>query len=108
MGTTSTPTRILVFGAGPLGSLLAARLHETGHDVDILARGQRLEDLREHGIVIQEEETDEKESAHVDVVKYLGVKWFERRRLSSSRKTASSVRPRGFPVLGPHRTRRRI
>ena len=32
-------------------------------------------------------------------VKYLGVKWFERLRLSSSRKTASSVRPRGFTVL---------
>ena len=30
-------------------------------------------------------------------VNRLGVKWFERLRLSSSRKTTSSVRPRGFP-----------
>jgi ABC-2 type transport system permease protein len=29
-------------------------------------------------------------------VNYLGVKWFERLRLSSSRKTESSVRPRGI------------
>ena len=32
-----------------------------------------------------------------ETVNSLGVKWFERLRLSSSRKTASSVRPRGFP-----------
>ena len=31
-----------------------------------------------------------------DIVNCLGVKWFERLRLSSSRKTASSERPRGF------------
>ena len=60
--------KILVFGAGPLGSLLAARLHEAGHDVHILARGQRLEDLREHGIVIQEEGATQEEVARVDVV----------------------------------------
>lgn len=59
---------VLVFGAGPLGSLKAARLHEAGHDVSLLARGQRLEDLKEHGIVIQEEDADEREIAHVDVV----------------------------------------
>ena len=34
--------RILVFGAGPLGSLLAARLHQGGQDVTLLARGERL------------------------------------------------------------------
>jgi SAM-dependent methyltransferase len=33
------------------------------------------------------------------VVKYLGGKWFETRSVSSSRKTKSSVRPRGFTVL---------
>ncbi|ELY39021.1 alpha/beta fold hydrolase [Natronorubrum tibetense] len=59
---------ILVFGAGPLGSLKAARLHEAGHDVHLLARGQRLVDLKEHGIVIHEEGTDGEEVAHVPVV----------------------------------------
>ena len=33
----------------------------------------------------------------INVVNCLGVKWFGRLRLSSSRKTTSSVRPRGFP-----------
>lgn len=44
--------KILVYGAGPLGSLFSARLLEAGHDVSLLARGQRLADLREHGVVL--------------------------------------------------------
>jgi ketopantoate reductase len=44
--------KILVYGAGPLGSLFAAKLHEAGHEVSLLARGQRLADLREHGVVL--------------------------------------------------------
>ncbi len=51
-------TKILVFGAGPLGSLFAARLADAGHDVALLARGQRLADLREHGIVLHDIQTD--------------------------------------------------
>jgi 2-polyprenyl-6-methoxyphenol hydroxylase-like FAD-dependent oxidoreductase len=30
--------KLLVYGAGVLGSLFAARLHEAGHDVSLLAR----------------------------------------------------------------------
>ena len=41
--------RALVYGAGPLGSYYAAKLHEAGEDVTLLARGQRLADLGEHG-----------------------------------------------------------
>lgn len=44
--------RILVYGSGPLGSLFAARLLDAGHDVSLLARGQRLADLRQHGLVL--------------------------------------------------------
>jgi len=64
--------RVLVFGAGPLGSLMAARLHEAGADVSLLARGQRLEDLRSHGVVLQDESTGEQEVAHVRVVETFG------------------------------------
>ncbi len=49
--------KILVYGAGPLGSLFAARLHEGGHEVALLARGQRLADLREQGIVLVNTQT---------------------------------------------------
>ncbi|HEY3366174.1 MAG TPA: 2-dehydropantoate 2-reductase N-terminal domain-containing protein [Symbiobacteriaceae bacterium] len=44
--------RILVFGAGVLGSLYAAKLQESGHDVTILARGQRLDEIAQYGIVL--------------------------------------------------------
>ena len=49
MGPTKNAVdSILVFGAGPLGSLMAARLHEAGYNVDILARGNRFNDLPEN------------------------------------------------------------
>jgi ketopantoate reductase len=60
--------RILVFGAGPLGSLFAARLHEARHDVSLLARGRRLADLREHGVVVEDAITGHREVARVNLV----------------------------------------
>ncbi|MGI8688858.1 MAG: ketopantoate reductase family protein [Thermomicrobiales bacterium] len=45
---------VLVYGAGVQGSLYAARLREHGHDVALLARGQRLRDLRDHGIILED------------------------------------------------------
>ncbi len=45
--------KILVYGAGVLGSYLAHVLHRGGNDVTLLARGKRLDDLREHGLVIR-------------------------------------------------------
>ena len=44
--------KILVFGAGVLGSVYAARLAEAGEDVTILARGERLSQIEQHGIVL--------------------------------------------------------
>jgi ketopantoate reductase len=63
--------RILVYGAGPLGSLFAARLREGGNAVSILARGQRLADLREHGIVLEDVMTKERTVTRVNVVEEL-------------------------------------
>jgi ketopantoate reductase len=63
--------KILVYGAGPLGSVFAARLQQGGHDVAILARGQRLADLREHGIVLQNVVTGERTVTRVDVAETL-------------------------------------
>jgi 2-dehydropantoate 2-reductase len=45
--------RILVFGAGVLGSLYAARLHGAGHDVTLFARGARLTALAANGIQLE-------------------------------------------------------
>ena len=49
--------KILIYGAGVLGSFYAARLHTAGHTVTLLARGQRLADLRAHGIVLEDART---------------------------------------------------
>jgi len=63
--------KILVFGAGPLGSLFAARLKQAGQDVSILARGQRLADLREHDIILQDAVSGASEQAFVPMVETL-------------------------------------
>jgi len=61
--------KILVFGAGPLGSLIAVRLHEAGKNVYILDRDNRLKELQNFGVVIREEGSDKEEVTHVKIVK---------------------------------------
>ena len=63
--------RILVYGAGPLGSLFAARLQQGSNHVSILARGQRLDELREYGIVLVDVLTQEQTVTRVNVVERL-------------------------------------
>jgi 2-dehydropantoate 2-reductase len=46
--------KLLIYGAGVVGSLFAARLHVAGHDVSLLARGERLAALRRHGVQLAE------------------------------------------------------
>lgn len=62
---------IFVYGAGVLGSLYAARLQQSGCNVSILARGQRLADIREHGIILEDARTGQRTSTHVNVVEHL-------------------------------------
>ncbi len=63
--------RTLVYGAGPLGSLLAARLHGAGVDVALLARGQRLADLHTHGVVLEDSHSGERTNHDVRIVEEL-------------------------------------
>ena len=63
--------RILVYGAGNIGRLYAARLHASGRDVSILARGRRLEEIREHGIRLEEAATGERSTTRVRAVERL-------------------------------------
>lgn len=60
--------RILIFGAGPLGSLYACLLHKAGNDVTILARNEHYKFLQKNGIVIINEFTKEKIIEKVNVV----------------------------------------
>jgi 2-dehydropantoate 2-reductase len=63
--------RVLIFGAGVIGSFNAARLAEAGQDVTLLARGQRLAELREHGIVLEDFRTGRRTTAQVPLVDQL-------------------------------------
>jgi 2-dehydropantoate 2-reductase len=46
--------RFLVYGAGNIGSLYAARLAQSSQEVAILARGTRLEQIRQRGIELED------------------------------------------------------
>lgn len=63
--------KILIYGAGPFGSFFSERLTEAGHQVSLLARGQRLKDLREHGVVIENSSTGARTITKVDIVEKL-------------------------------------
>ena len=63
--------KILVYGAGNIGSLYAALLAESGLDVSILARGTRLADIRAHGIQLEHAVTGRQIVARVNAVERL-------------------------------------
>ena len=46
--------RILVLGAGVIGSVYAGKLLQAGHEVVLLARGPRLVDLQTHGLILED------------------------------------------------------
>jgi 2-dehydropantoate 2-reductase len=62
--------KLLVYGAGVTGSLFAARLHEAGHDVSLLARGERLAALRRHGVQLAEADNPAVRRVPVPVVEH--------------------------------------
>lgn len=63
--------KILVYGAGVLGSLYAARLQAAGEDVSILARGRRLAEIREQGIVLENSRNGARSAAPMRAVERL-------------------------------------
>ena len=63
--------KILIYGAGVLGSLYAARLKISGQEVTILARGQRLEEIRSHGIILENVASGQKTMTSINVVEQL-------------------------------------
>jgi len=60
--------KTLIIGAGPLGSLYACLLHKAGNDVTILARNEHYNFLKENGIVLINEFTQEKIIEKINVV----------------------------------------
>jgi 2-dehydropantoate 2-reductase len=60
--------KILVYGAGVIGTLYAARLQAAGHHVTVLAREARLAEIRQHGLVVQEAVTGNRSTVRVATV----------------------------------------
>jgi 2-dehydropantoate 2-reductase len=60
--------RILVVGAGVIGSVYAARLLEAGHTVTVCARGRRLGELRDGGLILQDAETGQRTTHEVGAI----------------------------------------
>lgn len=60
--------RILIVGAGVIGSVYGAKLLERGHEVIVLARGDRLTELQEHGLVLEDAERGQRTELPVSVV----------------------------------------
>ena len=59
---------ILVYGAGVIGTLYAARLQEGGHRVTVVARGQRLADIRRYGLVLEDIVGPGRSTTRVDTI----------------------------------------
>ena len=60
--------RILVIGAGVNGSLCAVALHNVGFNVTVLARGKRYEELKDHGIIIEDPFKKKRSVTNVPVI----------------------------------------
>lgn len=63
--------KILVYGAGNMGSMYAALLKESGQYVSILARGKRLAHIREHGIELENVVTGKRTTTRINAVERL-------------------------------------
>ena len=57
--------KILIFGAGVIGSLYAVRLSSMGVDAALFARGKRLETLKKKGLLYYEENEVKKSSVRI-------------------------------------------
>ncbi len=64
--------RVLIYGAGAMGSLYAARLQDSGQSITILARGERAGQIRDHGIVLDNAATHARAITRVSVAEELG------------------------------------
>lgn len=63
--------RILIYGAGVIGSIFAGKLAAAGEDVTVLARGKRAEELRQCGIILTTDGSNHDEAIPVKVIEHL-------------------------------------
>ena len=64
-------TKILIIGAGVIGSVYAAYLTEAGIDITLLVRNNRLDDIRKNGIRLRHYFTKKEDCVHVKAITHL-------------------------------------
>jgi 2-dehydropantoate 2-reductase len=64
--------KILVYGAGVIGTLYAARLQDGGNRVTVVARDQRLADIRRYGLALEDIVGHGQSTTHVDTTERVG------------------------------------
>jgi len=60
--------KILIYGAGVIGSIFATKLSFSGQDVTVLARNKRLEEIKTNGIILRNPITLNTETSRVKVI----------------------------------------
>ena len=63
--------KVLVFGAGTIGSYYTYKLNNANIDVTLLARGARYEYLKENGVELFDEITKKKFSSKIKVIDHI-------------------------------------
>src|SRR5262249_34015765 len=64
--------KVLVYGVGVIGTLYGGKLADAGHSVTVVARGQRLADIRQHGLVLEDIVDRRRWTARVETAEGLG------------------------------------
>jgi 2-dehydropantoate 2-reductase len=60
--------RILIVGAGVIGTVYGAKLLQAGHEIVMLARGERLIELRWQGLILEDAEHRQRTAVPVSAV----------------------------------------
>ncbi|MDQ0089049.1 2-dehydropantoate 2-reductase [Paenibacillus anaericanus] len=63
--------RILIYGAGVIGSIFAGKLSANGNDVTVLARNNRFQELKNNGLNIKHIHTNKVENYPIKVIDHL-------------------------------------
>ena len=63
--------KVLIYGAGVIGTLYAGKLADAGHRATVVARGQRLADVRQHGLVLEDVVHDHRWTVQVEAAEQL-------------------------------------
>jgi 2-dehydropantoate 2-reductase len=64
--------RVLIYGAGVIGSIFAGKLMHAGHDVTVLARGKRYDELKRNGLILKKANSSVPETTHPKIIDSLG------------------------------------